>query len=141
MRLEGRLTKEGNWWLVECDALQMATQAKTKNEALEMAKDWVWAMIGDYKISIGVELTGKDTFALAFEDPKPIIGLMIEQLRSSSNMTMDELAKALGLKSRSNIKTMTSGKHDVRFGNLNRALDALGYDVELRLAPKKDKPA
>jgi predicted RNase H-like HicB family nuclease len=41
MRFEGRLLREGRWWLAEVPMLQALTQGRTRKEALEMIADWL----------------------------------------------------------------------------------------------------
>jgi predicted RNase H-like HicB family nuclease len=41
MRFEGKLTRDGKWWLAEIPLLDATTQGHTRKEALEMIADWV----------------------------------------------------------------------------------------------------
>ncbi len=54
MRFEGRIKKDGRFWLVEIAAFDAFTQGRTKREALAMAKDLIETMAGliapDYRI-------------------------------------------------------------------------------------------
>jgi predicted RNase H-like HicB family nuclease len=44
MRFEGRIWKDGKYWLVEVPAFDAVTQGRTKREAHEMAKDLIETM-------------------------------------------------------------------------------------------------
>ena len=41
MRFEGRLTRDGRWWLAEVPLLDAMTQGRTRREAFEVIKDWL----------------------------------------------------------------------------------------------------
>ena len=41
MRFEGRVKKDGRFWLVEIPAFDAVTQGRTKREAFEMAEDLI----------------------------------------------------------------------------------------------------
>lgn len=138
MILSGKLWKEGTHWLIECPALDALTQGFTKKEALEMMTDWVQTALDnpDYKIQISD--TSKGAFQMKFDDPKPILGLMVDRAREAAGLTYEEVAKRVGLKSRSGIKTMASGKHDPQFSKIANVLSAIGYEVHIELVPTKD---
>ncbi len=44
MEMEGKIWKDGKFWLVEVPALDAMTQGKTRKEALEMVEDLVLEM-------------------------------------------------------------------------------------------------
>ena len=44
MEMEGKIWKDGKFWLVEISALDAMTQGKTRKEALAMAEDLVVGM-------------------------------------------------------------------------------------------------
>ena len=74
---------------------------------------------------------------MKFDDPKPILGLMIDRAREAAGLTYEEVAQRVGLKSRSGIKTMASGKHDPRFSKIANVFSAIGYDFKVDLVPSK----
>jgi predicted RNase H-like HicB family nuclease len=45
MRFEGKLTRDGRYWLAEIPLLDAMTQGRTRIEALEMIGDWLVTMI------------------------------------------------------------------------------------------------
>jgi predicted RNase H-like HicB family nuclease len=72
MKMEGKIWKDGKFWLVEIPALDAMTQGKTRKEALAMAKDLVFEMARNYF---------KDEISKAFsitivDDKKDSIGVM-----------------------------------------------------------------
>jgi predicted RNase H-like HicB family nuclease len=137
MILVGKLWKDGRYWLIECPALDAMTQGLTKKEALEMMVDWLQTALGDSRFKVHIAESGKSGFQMRFDDPKPILGLMIDRARGAAGLTYQEVAQRVGLKSRSGIKTMASGKHDPRFSKIANVLSAIGYDFKIDLVPSK----
>jgi len=138
MILTGKLWKDGRYWLIECPTLDALTQGLTKKEALEMMVDWVKTALNDSSFKVQIVESGKSGFQMKFDDPKPILGLMIDRAREAAGLTYEEVAKRVGLKSRSGIKTMASGKHDPRFSKIANVLGAIGYDFKVDLVPSKE---
>lgn len=138
MILTGKLWKDGRYWLIECPALDALTQGFTKKEALKMMVDWVQTALDIPGFKIQIKEAGKGGFQMKFDDPKPILGLMIDRAREAAGLTYEEVAKRVGLKSRSGIKTMASGKHDPQFSKIANVLSAIGYDVQVDLVPSKE---
>jgi len=48
MELEGKVWKDGKFWLIEVPILDVLTQGKTKTEALEMIEDAIGGLIQSY---------------------------------------------------------------------------------------------
>lgn len=133
MKLTGNVWKEGRFWIVHVPALHLDTQGFTRKEALKMAEDWVQSALNDPHFKVDITVTGKSELVMGFNDPKPILALMIERTRSASGLTYAEVANKLDLKSRSNIKSLTNGKHDPGFTKILKLLEAMGYDIEIGL--------
>lgn len=45
MRFEGRVFRDGRFWLAEIPLLDALTQGRTRAEALRMASDWLETMV------------------------------------------------------------------------------------------------
>ena len=138
MILEGKVWKDGRHWLIECPALDAMTQGFTKKEALEMMVDCVRTALNDPCFKFQIRDVGKEEFQMSFDEPKQILGLMIDQAREAEGLTYDEVAKRVGLKSRSGIRTMASGKHDPQFSKLAKVFSAIGYELQVNLVRSKE---
>jgi len=68
MRLEGKLTRDGRFWLAEIPLLDAMTQGRTRKEALEMIGDWLETMINHPGFSATVHLRGDREFELSGND-------------------------------------------------------------------------
>ncbi len=71
MEMEGKIWKDGRFWLVEVPALDAMTQGKTRKEALAMVKDLVFEMARSY---FGDEI-GKDFSITVIDYKKNVIGI------------------------------------------------------------------
>src|SRR6185312_5507096 len=131
MKLSGRLWKDGSYWLIECPALQAVTQGRTKRDALDMMVDWVRTSLDNDEFPVEIMAGPEDTFAMRFADPKPVGGLIIERARNVAGLTLDQLAKSLGVKSRSTAAHYESGKHAITIDKLSEVFEAMGMEIEI----------
>src|SRR5258708_6869670 len=65
MRFEGKLTRDGRFWLAEIPLLDAMTQGRTRKEALEMIGDWLETMIDRRGFRAGVHPRGTREFEVS----------------------------------------------------------------------------
>jgi len=65
MRFEGKLARDGRFWLAEIPLLDAMTQGRTKAEALEMIGGWLETMIDRKGFHARVHPTGKYEFEVS----------------------------------------------------------------------------
>ena len=65
MRFEGRLIRDGKWWLAEIPLLDGMTQGRTRKEALVMIGDWLETMVGRDDFHATVFPRGRSKFEVA----------------------------------------------------------------------------
>jgi hypothetical protein len=63
MRFQGKLYKDGKFWLVEVPVFAAMTQGRTRKEALAMIADWFVTTIDRPGFSVAVHEGKQDTFA------------------------------------------------------------------------------
>ena len=100
MRFEGRLTRDGRWWLAEIPLLEAMTQGRTRAEALEMIGDWLETMIDRKAFRAEVFSTGKDTFEVSGSDAAAMTALLLRRRREASGSSLRDVASRLGAASR-----------------------------------------
>ena len=100
MRFEGRLTRDGRWWLAEIPLLEAMTQGHTRAEALEMIGDWLETMIDRKAFRAEVFSTGKDTFEVSGSDAAAMTALLLRRRREASGSSLRDVASRLGAASR-----------------------------------------
>src|SRR4051812_44785007 len=106
MEIEGKIWKEGNWWLVEIPSLDAMSQGKTRKEALLMAKDLVKEMMKSYfekeigrAFRVNVSDDRKNTIFVTTNETKLLMSLSLRRQREKSGSTIKEAAERLGSKS------------------------------------------
>lgn len=100
MRFEGRLAREGRFWLAEIPLLDAMTQGRTRKQALEMIGDWVETMVNRRGFHARVHPTQKNRFEVAGTDPAAMTALLLRRRRQASGASLREIAARLGAKSR-----------------------------------------
>ena len=97
---EGRLIRDGKWWLAEIPLLDGMTPGRTRKEALMMIGDWLETMVGRDDFSATVFARGKDQFEVAGSNPAAMIALLLRRRREISGRSLREIASRLGASSR-----------------------------------------
>ncbi len=106
MEMEGKIWKEGRFWLVEVPTLDAMTQGRTRKEALFMIKDLVFEMVQSYFIKdvgedfiVTVSDYKKNVIGISSNDNKLLLALSLRKQREKSGSTIREAAERLGSKS------------------------------------------
>jgi Helix-turn-helix len=100
MRFEGRLVRDGRWWLAEVPILEALTQGRTRKEALEMIADWLETMIDRQDFVATVYPRGPRDFEIAGSDAAGMIALLLRRRRETAGTSLRDLALRLGSSSR-----------------------------------------
>jgi hypothetical protein len=100
MRFEGKVVRDGKWWLAEIPLLDAMTQGRTRKEALEMAADWLETMVDRKDFQATVFLRGTAEFEVAGSDAGAMTALLLRRRRESSGTSLREIATRLGSSSR-----------------------------------------
>jgi hypothetical protein len=100
MRFEGRLIRDGRWWLAEIPLLDAKTQGRTRREAFEMIKDWVETAINRDQFLATVHPKGPTEFELEGSDAGAMIALLLRRRREASGASLRDMATRLGSSSR-----------------------------------------
>jgi predicted RNase H-like HicB family nuclease len=106
MEMEGKIWKDGKFWLVEVPTLDAMTQGKTRKEALSMIKDLVLEMARSYfedeigkDFAVTVTDYKRDVIGVTSSDNKLLLALSLRKQREKSGSTIREAAERLGSKS------------------------------------------
>ena len=96
MQLEGKVWKDGKFWLAEIPALDYLTQGRTKREALRMAADIVKTGVDQRGFKVAVSIVSPDTFTLRTNDPAALIAHLLRRIRQKNGLTVREASRRLG---------------------------------------------
>ena len=84
MRVQGRIFKDGKFWLAEVPMLDAMTQGHTEEEALVMAKDMVETLADRPGFSVTVHSRGDGDIELGVDDARSMVALMLRRQRTRS---------------------------------------------------------
>ena len=100
MRFEGKLSRDGRFWLAEIPLLDAMTQGRTRAEALEMIGDWLETMINRPSFHAEVYPRGKVEFEVSGNDIAAMTALLLRRRREASGASLRDVASRLGSSSR-----------------------------------------
>ncbi len=130
---DGKLTKDGAFWLVEIPGLNLMTQGRTKAEAFRMAKSIVIDASGNSKLKIDLVNTGPDTFFVASKDMETLIPLLLKKQRQKAGLTVLQASNRLGSNSPNAYGVYEQGRAKPTLEKLNRLLSAVNPDHQIKL--------
>ena len=140
MEMEGKIWKDGKFWLVEIPALDGMTQGKTRKEALEMAEDLVFEMEKTcFEDKIGKDFSvtvidyKKDVIGVIASDTKLFLALSLRRQREKSGSTVREASERLGSKSPNAYAQYERGKTSISVDKYEELLTAANPFDRLRL--------
>ena len=99
VRFEGRIWREGKWWLAEVRALDAMTQGRSRKEALHMVADWIETAVNRRGFKAQVLETDGEAIAVRSTDVGAMVALMLRRQREARGLSLAEVARRLGQRS------------------------------------------
>lgn len=131
MRFQGKLSRDGKWWLAEVPVFAAMTQGHTRKEAIEMIADWFASLVDRKGFSVQVHATGKDAFEVGAQDSRAMIALLLKRQRQHSGLSLAQVAERLGAKSRNAYARYEQGVSVPTVDKLDELLRAIAPDREI----------
>jgi len=128
MRFQGKLYRDGKWWLAEVPVFDAMTQGRTRKEALDMIADWFITMVDRKGFWVYVQLTGRDDFEVNSDDARTMISLLLQRQRQKSGLSLAQAAQRLGAKSRNAYARYEQGVSVPTVAKLDELLRAIAPD-------------
>ena len=100
MRFQGKLYKDGKFWLAEVPIFAALTQGRTRKEAVAMIADWFETLIDRPSFSVTVHEGKKGEFEISASDTKAMVRLLLQRQRQLNGLSLAAAAERLGAKSR-----------------------------------------
>jgi DNA-binding XRE family transcriptional regulator len=110
MKFEGKIYKDGKFWLAEIPILDLMTQGRTKKEAYVMVVDMIESLVNKQGAGVTVHERSKDVFEVGSAEPKYMISLLLKRKREISGLSLEQVAKRLGMASRNAYARYEQGK-------------------------------
>ena len=140
MEMEGKIWKDGKFWLVEVPALDAMTQGKTRKETLAMVEDLIFEMAKSYfedEIDKDFYITvidyKKNIVGITASNNKLFLALSLRRQREKSGSTVREASERLGSKSPNAYAQYERGKTSISVDKYEELLIAANPSERLRL--------
>ncbi|MDN3505812.1 MAG: type II toxin-antitoxin system HicB family antitoxin [Simkaniaceae bacterium] len=132
MEFEGKIWKDGKFWLVEVPSLNLMTQGKTRKEGLEMIRDAAIGLVECYfesEIEDDFDIIlidyGSDTFGITSNEDKLLLALSLRRQREESGSTVREAASRLGSKSPNGYAQYEKGRTRISLDQYEKLMRAV----------------
>jgi len=134
MRINGIVVKDGKHWLVELPLLDAMTQGTTRKNAYAMAVDLVETLVDRTGFKASIHPGKHGEFELSCSDSGALLGLVLKRQREASGLSLAEVAKRLGVKSRNAYARYEQGQSVPTVDKLNELLRVVsgGRDLVLK---------
>jgi hypothetical protein len=133
MMIEGRVWKEGRFWLAEIPLLDYLTQGKTKKEAFMMAKDIVETGVDKAGFEITL-LSGPDNyFRLTSNDTNALLAHMLRRQRQKQGLSVRDVSLRLHSDSPNAFSVYERGKSAPTINKLEELFHAIDPNASLVL--------
>ena len=135
MRFQGKLYKDGKWWLAEVPIFAAMTQGRTRKEALAMIVDWFETIITHPEFSVTVHEGKRAEFEISASDTKAMVCLLLQRQRQLSGLSLAGAAERLGAKSRNAYARYEQGASAPTIEKLDQLLQAVSNGRDFVLLP------
>lgn len=122
----GKVWKEGKFWLVEVPALDVMTQGKSRKNALFMIGDAIEELVDERGFRVKVTLATGDEFIISANDLAPLVALMLKRQRARNGLSLSDMQKKLHTKSRNAYAQYEQGRSVPSIQKLVEFLAAMG---------------
>jgi predicted RNase H-like HicB family nuclease len=137
MRFQGRLLRNGRYWLAEVAVFDALTQGRTRADALSMMSDWFETMLGSESGSVRAMAASRTDFELIGGDAAEMISLLLRRQRQKSGLSLADAAARLGASSRNAYARYEQGRTVPTVAKLDELLKAIAPDRDLLVGQSK----
>lgn len=139
MELEGKIWKDGKFWLVEVPAVEVMTQGRTQKEALEMIVNAIEGLVNCYfphdakDFKVTVQNDKKGVIGVSSSNNSLMLAFSLRRQRELSKSTIREVSERLGSNSPNAYAKYEKGKVRISLDQYERLLHAVNPARPLRL--------
>lgn len=131
MRFQGRLVRDGKWWLAEVPMFDALTQGRSRKEALEMVVDWFVTMVNRRGFKVEVHAIDAEHFEIGSGDSRSMVSLLLRRQREKSGLSLAQVADRLGAASRNAYARYEQGRAVPTIDKFEELLRAICPDRDL----------
>jgi len=133
MRFHGSVYKDGKFWLAEIPILDTMTQGYTRKEALVMVEDLLESLANRPGFTVNMHPGKQGQFEVSSPDTRTMTSLLLRRQRERSGLSLADVAKRLGAKSRNTYARYERGTSAPTLEKLNELLHAVSPDQDIVL--------
>lgn len=133
MRFQGKIYKDGKFWLAEIPILNTMTQGYTRKEAYVMVKDLLETLANRPGFSVKVHPGKQGNFEISSPDTRTMISLLLRRQREKSGLSLSEVTERLGAKSRNAYARYERGTSAPTLEKLEELLQAVSPERDFVL--------
>ncbi len=100
MKLEGKVFKDGKYWISEIEMLDLCTFGTNKKDAAVMMADAIEELIDNEDFHAEVDSQEDNIFTIRTNDDSKVISLILKRQRTKRNLSIADVAKRIGSSSR-----------------------------------------
>ena len=133
MKIEGKVWKDGKFWIVSIPGLDLSTQGMTRKEAFKMARSVVEDVVDkvDFKVAIDVQENGH--FMISSDNVAELVALLLKRQRAKQGLSLMEVARRMGSKSPNAFGAYEQGKREPSISTLEKLVRILNPKSSLML--------
>ena len=133
MMIEGRVWKEGQFWLAEIQLLDYLTQGKTKKEAFAMAKDIVETGVDKAGFEVTLVKGQDNLFCLTSNDTNALLAHMLRRQRQKQGLSVRDVSLRLQSESPNAFSVYERGRSAPTINKLEQLFHAIDPNASLIL--------
>ena len=99
MRFAGRVFRAGRYWAVEIPILELASQGRSRRDALAMIADAVESLVNRPGFKLDVHPGGGEYFEVGSADSAGLTALLLRRARRRAGLSLSEVARRMGTSS------------------------------------------
>lgn len=100
MKLLGNYFKDGKFWIAETPFVNFMDQDRSKSECLAQISSAIEELINVSEFDCSIQDLGNGEFVLSSENTKLLSCFILKRLREAEGISIREMSKRLGIKSR-----------------------------------------
>ena len=134
MQLEGKIYRDGKFWLVEVPALDLMTQGSTRDEAIFMIKDAIEELIDCYfddnSINIFVNDYENDLIGIGCDNIKALFAFSLKRQREKNDFSIREMSAKLDSNSPNAYARYEKGRTKITLERYDQIIKAMNPESD-----------
>jgi predicted RNase H-like HicB family nuclease len=136
VKLEGRVFKDGKYWVSEVDILDLCTFGTSKKDAALMMADAIQELIDTKGFKAEIDSQSDDLFTIKTNDNDKLISLILKRQRVKRNLSIADVVNRLGFSSRNAYARYENSRTKISFSKFIELYKTITQDEPVLKASK-----